>query len=105
MVYHPSLPFSLFLLLCLMFLLPDVYSKPSPSILLQIPFDLSSEFLFLPLLSHSTAFATIFFLVAAINFWMIVVDEPTTFRVIATIAFIIGGIMLLAAFKRARRSG
>lgn len=49
--------------------------------------------------------ATIFFLVAVINFWMIVDDGSTTFRIIATIAFTIGGILLLVAFNRARRVG
>lgn len=49
--------------------------------------------------------ATIFFLVALINFWMIVDDGSTTFRIIAAIAFTIGGILLLVAFNRARRVG
>ncbi len=49
--------------------------------------------------------SAIFFLVAAIDFWMIVDDGSTTFRLIATIAFSIGGILLLAIFVRARRVG
>lgn len=47
----------------------------------------------------------IFFFVAAINFWMIVVDRFTTFRLIAAIAFLVGAILLLAAFNRIRRLG
>jgi len=47
----------------------------------------------------------IFFFVAVINFWMIVADGFTTFRLIAAIAFAIGGVLLLVAFNRVRRLG
>jgi hypothetical protein len=47
----------------------------------------------------------IFFLVAVINFWMIMDDGATTFRIIAAIAFAIGGILLLTVFLRARKTG
>jgi hypothetical protein len=47
----------------------------------------------------------IFFFVAVINFWMIVTDGFTTLRLIAAIAFLAGGILLLAAFNRVRRLG
>ena len=47
----------------------------------------------------------IFFLAAVINFWMMMDDGPTTFRIIGSIAFAIGGILLLTVFLRARRTG
>jgi heme/copper-type cytochrome/quinol oxidase subunit 4 len=47
----------------------------------------------------------IFFFVAVINFWMILADGFTTFRLIAAIAFLIGGILLLGVFNRVRRLG
>ena len=49
--------------------------------------------------------AVIFIFVAAINGWKIAADGSSTFRIIATIAFFIGGILLLAAFIRGRRLG
>jgi hypothetical protein len=47
----------------------------------------------------------IFFFVAVINCWMILADGFTTFRIIAAVAFLVGGILLLAAFNRVRRLG
>jgi hypothetical protein len=47
----------------------------------------------------------IFFLVAVINFWMIIDDGATIFRAIATTAFAIGGILLLAVFLRVSKTG
>ena len=47
----------------------------------------------------------IFFLVAVINFWMILDDGATTFRIIAAVAFAIGGILLFTVFLRVRKTG
>lgn len=47
--------------------------------------------------------AVIFFLVAAINGWMIVSDGATTFRIIAAVAFAVGGLLLLGRFRRTRK--
>ena len=47
--------------------------------------------------------AIIFFLVAVINGWMIISDGPTTFRVIAAVAFAIGGFLLLVKFGRGKK--
>jgi hypothetical protein len=40
-----------------------------------------------------------------INFWMILDDGATTFRIIASVAFAIGGILLLTVFLRVRKTG
>jgi hypothetical protein len=47
--------------------------------------------------------AIIFFIVAVINGWMIVSSGFTTFRIVAAIAFAVGGLLLLVAFRRTRR--
>lgn len=46
--------------------------------------------------------ATIFFFVAVMNFWMILKNRLTHFRIIAVVAFMLGGIIFLV---RVIRSG
>ncbi len=48
--------------------------------------------------------SAIFFLVAVINFWMIMDEGSTTFRIIGTVAFAVGSILLFTVFLRARRT-
>lgn len=45
----------------------------------------------------------IFFVVAAINGWMIISDGLTTFRIIAAVAFVIGGLLLLLKFGQTKK--
>ncbi len=49
--------------------------------------------------------SAIFFVAALINFWMILDEGSTTFTIIGTVAFAIGGILLLTVFLKARRIG